>query len=188
MRRPLAGNSVFLSLLVLTLMAGCAAVTDLSPYRLATADDDDVTGDDDDSGDDDDVGDDDDITPCDTSWLVEGDGEVSFTFQIEPLLLTRCDPCHTVQDLGGMRFIAPVRDALVDAPNLLGYGNDMPRVTAGDPEQSYVLHKLMGCDQQDDIWGYYGSYMPPPIGETVPLTTDELLLLYTWILQGAQDN
>lgn len=185
-RRPLYADRVVLTLLLLASLSGCVALTDAVPYRLRADDDD--TVDDDDSGDDD-AGDDDDVTPCDTSWLVEGTTDVSFAFQIEPLLLTRCDPCHTVQDLGGLHMLSPnVWDSLVGAPNLLGYGADMPRVTAGDPEASYALHKLLGCAPQDAIWGYYGSYMPPPVGEAQPLSTDELLLIYTWILQGAPDN
>ena len=191
MRKPLSPVDGLLALSLLCLSAGCVAITDAFPYRLLddddSGDDDDVV-DDDDSGDDDSAGDDDDATPCDTSWLEEVPN-VSLAFQLEPIFLATCDPCHTVQDRGDLQFVAAgVRDVLVDVPNILGYGGDLPRVTPGDPEASYILHKLVRCGPADPTWGYFQSEMPPPIGEVQPMTDAEVGLLYSWILQGAEDN
>jgi len=169
--------------------SGCIELGDLYPYRLF-GDDDDSANDDDDAVDDDDSGDDDDgATPCDVSWLVEAADAVSLAFQIEPLFALNCDPCHTVQDLGGLRMTPGMSyAALVNEPNLLGYGEGMPRVTPGDAQASYLMHKLVGCGSDDPEWGHFQSEMPPPIGETIPLTEQETLLIYSWIQQGAEDN
>jgi len=198
MRRPtLTAGSLLLVLLVL--LGGCIEISELFPYRLANDDDssagdddDDDSGDDDDSSadDDDDSGDDDDDgTPCDTSWLVPGLDPVSLAFEVEPLFSSNCDPCHTVQELGGLRLSPGMSfEALVGVPNVLAWDTDMPRVTPFEPQASYLMHKLVGCDPADKDWGHYQSTMPPPIGETIPLTTEETLVIYTWIVQGAEDN
>ena len=79
-------------------------------------------------------------------------------------------------------------EGLVDVPNLLGWDTDMPRVTPGDPQQSYLMHKLVRCSPQDADWGHFQSTMPPPIGKTELMTDEEISLLWSWIVQGALDN
>jgi hypothetical protein len=182
------------SLALFLLLAGCIEIGDLYPFRLQGDDDDDSAADDDDSavGDDDDsaVGDDDDDgTPCDVSWLEASLDPVSFAFEVEPLFSSNCGPCHTIQDLGGLRMTPGLAwEALVGEPNLLGYGDGMPRVTPFDPQASYLMHKLVRCGADDPEWGHYQSEMPPPIGDTVPLTDPQINLIYSWIVQGAEDN
>ena len=187
---PPTPPSSALLLVLAALLGGCIAITDVYPFRVG-GDDDDSAADDDDSGDDDDDsgGDDDDATPCDTSWLVELPDAVSLAFEIEPVFANNCDPCHTTLELGGLN-VAPGQShaALVDQPNTLDYGPGMPRVTPFDPQASYLMHKIVGCGETDPDWGHFQSEMPPPVGETIPLTEDEVILIYSWIVQGAEDN
>jgi hypothetical protein len=178
----------WLALLGLVPLCACPQVTDRHLFAVLPEP---TPASDDDSSDDDSAPDDDDSTvaPCDDSFLVGHDEAVSLQSDLAPLFASRCQPCHTGQDQGDLTLTAPMaRAELVDVANNLGYGDEMPRVTAGDPQQSYILHKLMQCDREDARWGYLQSPMPPQIGGNEPLSHEELNLIYTWILQGAQDN
>jgi len=178
--------------LFLSSLLGCAQVTDRALFAALdevddddddAADDDDSVGDDDDSG-----GDDDDAAPCDTSFLVEAP-EVSLAGDLEPMFAVHCDPCHTFQELGGMSLLpGQAHGDLVDQPNTLQYGGGMVRVEAGNPEGSYLMHKVIGCEGTDATWGYTQGPMPPTVGETMPLSDEQISQIWSWILQGAQDN
>ena len=167
---------------VLALLAaglqGCPTVTDQAPYGLAVADDDDTV-------------DDDDVTlePCDVSWIVEATETVSLSGTIEPIFFDHCSQCHVFQKRGKLNLTPGASyDELIDVPNLLLYDGDMPRVAPGDPQDSYLIHKLLGCDSQDPKWGYTQGPMPPDIPETIPLTEEKISLIWSWVLQGALDN
>ncbi len=177
-------------LLVLLLLPGCAVVTDLPMFREFILPDDDTVADDDSGGDDDSAGDDDDDTPapCDLSWVVVGTDPVSYSDDVQPLLTDHCAPCHTEQGLGNLFLSTGLSYSnLVDQPNTLAWG-PIDRVEPGSPELSYLVHKLVGCEPTDPVWGYAFTSMPPAFPGVVPLDHEQTSVLWTWITQGALDN
>jgi hypothetical protein len=167
-------------------------VTDQRPYRSISGDgDDDDSLDDDDSADDDDSsGDDDDASSCDTSWLVLSEEPVSLKTDLVPIFVVHCFDCHLLVEQGELSLLAAAAyEELVGVPNTLGYGEAMPRVMAEDPQQSYLIHKILGCEQTDPVWGFMQSDMPPSLlPGTKPLDEAQISLIYSWIVQGAEDN
>ncbi len=179
-----------LIVLLVALAAGCPTVTDNEPYALAVVVDDDDTTDDDD---DDSAPDDDDsaVLICDTDFLEERP-EVSLGDDIEPMFFDHCQKCHVFQKQGQLT-LSPGQSwaELVDVPNslLYGEGDGMPRVTAGDPQQSYLFRKVLGCHNMNPDWGYFQGPMPPEnFAGAVPLSDEQKSLIWSWILQGALDN
>ena len=174
--------------LAVLLGLGCPEITDQLPYAAdATAVDDDDSADDDDSSDDDD-------TPleCDLSWIVESAEEVSLDEDVQPIFDRSCSPCHTQQAVAELR-LSPGTSywQLVGVPNFL-FDNqpwgDAIRVVPGDPQASYLLHKMLGCERTDDTWGYFGGPMPAASAQTIPVTDEQKSLVWSWILQGAANN
>ncbi len=178
---------------LLLLLAGCPEITDQFPFALVeVVDDDDASAgdDDDDSG----PADDDDATAieCDLTWIVESADEVSFDETIQPIFDLHCDPCHTVFGEADLSLVPGLSHGnIVNVPNSipdnLPWG-DQIRIVPSSPEQSYMLHKFLGCESADPVWGYFGAPMPPAIGEVIPLTEEKISLIWSWIVQGAQDN
>jgi hypothetical protein len=107
-----------------------------------------------------------------------------------PIFVVHCFDCHLLVDQGDLSLQPTAAfEELVGVPNTLGYGDSMPRVSAGDPQQSYLMHKIMGCEQTDPDWGFMQSDMPPSLlPGTKPLDEAQKSLIYSWILQGAEDN
>ena len=180
---------------MLLILGGCVVAEGTSPYRsVDPADDDDVSDDDDSgSGDDDDSGsgdDDDSVADCDLSWLVVSKEPVSLQDDLVPIFVGHCFDCHMLVEQGGLSLLAAnAYKELVGVPNSLGYRDSMPRVTAGDPEQSYLLNKILGCDQADPNWGFLQGDMPPSLlPDSIPLTNEQKSLIWSWIEQGAEDN
>jgi len=173
------------------LLAGCPEVTDNAPWPVAAAGDDDDATDDDDAADDDDGADDDDSSaePCDISGIVPTEDPISLSGVIEPIFFEHCIECH-IQQKRGELTLSPGSsyDELVGVVNLLGVREGMLRVTPGDPEASYLMHKIIGCTPGDFWWGYEQSGMPPDLPGQIPLTEDKISLIWSWIEQGALDN
>ena len=162
--------------LMLSLIS-CAQITDRPMY---------ATLDDDDSADDDD--DDTPTSDCDLGWLVPSEKPVSFSTDLLPIFLDHCGDCHTLKGLGKLRLSAvKAYEQLIDVPNLLDY-QQLPRVQPGDPQGSYMMHKIIGCGSSDPVWGYFQAPMPPPVPDAVPLDHEQISLIYSWIVQGAEDN
>ncbi len=193
--------SLCLLLLLCAVLVGCPTATEQRPYRSTVTEDDDDSSDDDDTGDDDDSGaddddsggdddDDDDTSSCDTSWLVLSEDPVSLQDDLVPIFVVHCFDCHMLVDQGKLSLLSgSVYSELVGVPNTLGYGDFMPRVTASDPQQSYLMHKILGCEQTDPDWGFMQSDMPPSLlPGTKPLVDAQKSLIYSWISQGAEDN
>jgi hypothetical protein len=190
---------VFLLLLPL-LCAACARLTERAMYASLGDDDsadDDDSGGDDDSADDDDSGGDDDsagdddtsISDCDLSWLEPTEEPVSFSGDLLVIFLDHCSDCHTLKGLGKLTMTAlEAYDQLVGVPNILGYGEDMARVEPGDPQSSYMIHKIIGCGPADPVWGFFQAPMPPPVPDVTPLEPEQISLIYSWIAQGAENN
>ena len=58
-----------------------------------------------------------------------------------------------------------------------------PRVTPGDPSQSFLVNKVRETREGCGI--FHGRMPPPPLA---PLTEPEIEVLVDWIAQGAHDN
>ena len=108
--------------------------------------------------------------------------EVSFKADLQPLLNAQCVFCHVDGaengglNLGRRKAHASLLAASTEAP--------MPRVTAGNPERSYLIHKLRGTHVEA---GGSGNAMPiydPPR----PFDPAQLELITRWIQAGAPDN
>lgn len=93
---------------------------------------------------------------------------------------TACTQCHNATLLrGGLDLSAGVSYAsLVNVSSREKLG--LMRVTPGDPENSYLIHKLEGRS------GIVGRQMPfsgPPF-----LTNGQILVIKRWIEQGAKND
>jgi hypothetical protein len=93
-----------------------------------------------------------------------------------------CTSCHNAQ---GAPFAARLNltgatayALLVNAPSTGKPG--AIRVIPGDPDNSYLIHKIEGAP------GIVGERMPRTNGPF--LTPGQILIIRTWIRQGAQNN
>ena len=112
-----------------------------------------------------------------------GEKPVSFKDDVQPILNSQCVFCHVTGaengglNLGRRESHASLLSKSTEAPS-------MPRVTPGDPSQSYLVHKLKGT--QLDAGGS-GAQMPlydPP----KPFPAEHLEIIERWIKEGAQKN
>lgn len=107
--------------------------------------------------------------------------QVSFSQEVMPILRTQCAGCHlTGDEPGGMKlYPAAAHQSLVGVPSA---GSPLQRVAAGNPNESYLLHKLQGTHL--DVGGA-GVRMP---FAQAPLPEESLQLIRRWIEEGAQNN
>ncbi len=89
---------------------------------------------------------------------------ICFSDQILPLIQTYCayTGCH---------------DGNSEAMNLTTYSNIMHVVQAGNPNGSTLYNAIIG-----------GGEEPMPPGSKPQLSTNQVILIYTWIQQGAQNT
>jgi hypothetical protein len=139
---------------------------------------------------------------------------VTFTGDVMPIFRRSCNArsCHSshssqagsadlflgpsLRDFDGGTLPPPDTGVLIAvhqellAPSLLA--PSMPRVTPGDPEQSFLMHKLdgtFGCGRIECPWN--PATEVPGCGESQPYTAGELLdldernVIRRWIAQGA---
>jgi hypothetical protein len=106
---------------------------------------------------------------------------VSFSRDIAPILEKRCAVCHlTGDEPGGMALhMQAAYDSLV---NVASKESPLPRISAGDAERSYILHKLNGTHLTVG-----GSGVRMPLG-AAPLDAAFILALTQWIQAGAPRN
>lgn len=112
-----------------------------------------------------------------------GEGEaISFEADLLPVLKTRCAVCHmTGKEPGGMALTPDKAYLDLVSQDALG-APGWQRVAPGDPDASYLMHKLWGSHRSV---GGSGSRMPmhqPPL----PKSVQEQFA--SWILAGAPDN
>jgi hypothetical protein len=93
-----------------------------------------------------------------------------------------CSSCHNAQ---GARFAANLNladgSAYAQLVNVASTGKPGAiRVVPGDPDNSYLIHKIEGTP------GIVGQRMPRTNGPF--LTEGQVLIIRTWIRQGAQNN
>src|SRR5687767_10711380 len=72
----------------------------------------------------------------------ENDAELSYAEDVEPIIVANCS-CHAGSDPAGGLDLSEGNgfDAIVDAP---AAGADLDYVEPGDPQASYLLHKIDG--------------------------------------------
>lgn len=108
---------------------------------------------------------------------------VSFKTDLQPIINAQCVFCHvTGAENGGLNLGRRVSHAALMAAS--SEAPTMPRVTPGNVQKSYLIHKLQGTHL--DVGGS-GARMPmndPPR----PLDAAQLALLVRWIENGAPDN
>jgi hypothetical protein len=117
---------------------------------------------------------------------VPQDGPVSFAQDVEPLLNANCTGggCHTAQNaqptqkrmplVTGQSYASIVNVSSLQLPS-------MDRIEPGQPDRSYLIHKLQGTHQQQ---GGQGQQMP--LGSA--LSQAQIDMLRRWVTQGAQQN
>ena len=112
-----------------------------------------------------------------------GEGEtVSFQADLLPVLKARCAVCHmTGKEPGGMALTPD--NAWPDLVSQDAFGAaGWQRVAPGDPDASYLMHKLWGSHRSV---GGSGSRMPMH-QPALPKSVQEQFA--SWILAGAPDN
>ncbi|MFN9943101.1 MAG: c-type cytochrome domain-containing protein, partial [bacterium] len=96
-----------------------------------------------------------------------------FEQKIRPLLVTRCEGCHssvTGKTSGGL--------ALDTRQGWANGGDNGPAIVPGKPEESLLLQAISYTDPD--------LQMPPP-GKGERLTADEVAAVAAWIKAGAVD-
>jgi mono/diheme cytochrome c family protein len=106
---------------------------------------------------------------------------VSFAADIVPVLKQRCASCHITGGEPGNMSLVP-KNAYANIVNVTAVGAPMPRITPGDPAQSYLLHKISGTQLQAGGIGEQMPFMSPP------LDARQVDLIRQWIAEGAANN
>ena len=118
-----------------------------------------------------------------TSFTVNASGpeEVSFQKDLMPILKRRCAACHITGDEPGKMALVPGKayGFIVDVDAV---AVSMKRIAPGDPQNSYLLHKIQGTHL--DVGGS-GARMPFHQG---PLPNKDISNFRAWIEQGAKNN
>lgn len=108
----------------------------------------------------------------------QSDGKLSYSADIQPLVMEYCAGCH-YSEPAHLPF-ADAYDLLIDVPS--EQLPTMVRVHPGDPEQSYLWHKLVGTHL--DVGGS-GFVMPkPPYAPA--LSEAQIEVFRQWIVDGAK--
>lgn len=112
---------------------------------------------------------------------IEAAERVSFARDIVPVLRSNCATCHlTGEEPGGMKLYPSA--AYKSIVKTQSQESSLLRVTPGDPQASYLMHKLEGTHL--DVGGV-GVQMPFGLP---PLPPEIREAVRRWIAQGAQDN
>lgn len=117
--------------------------------------------------------------------VVSAQEPVSLSRDVQPILDRHCVACHLYESpQGGLLLEAgDTHAATVNVPSTQA---PLPRVAPGDPERSYLVHKLRGTHVQVG-----GSGAPMPFNAETGsngLATDERRVIEAWIRAGAPDN
>jgi hypothetical protein len=95
---------------------------------------------------------------------------------IQPIWNYHCLLCHIDGGFGGGLVLVDARETLLT--QLSGQAAGMPLVDPGEPETSYLWHKL--SDTHEEVGGW-GESMPYEMS----LPPDELAFVRAWIAGGA---
>ncbi len=110
---------------------------------------------------------------------VSEEGGPSYTADVEPIVLTKCVGCHTVEKPKNPLALdqGTGYGKLVEQPSRLE--PDKVLVVPGDPGASYLWQKLMHTTKE-------GKGMPRSMFGARKLAEDELAVFRTWIETGAR--
>jgi hypothetical protein len=106
---------------------------------------------------------------------------VSFKRDVLPILQENCVMCHQDSLPMGALDLMP-RIAYAALVGVRSSEIKMLRVAPGNPEQSYLFHKIAGSNA---LIGGNGNSMP--LGQP-PLSKEDVGIVGRWIAQGAKDN
>ncbi len=116
--------------------------------------------------------------------LVSGVDQVTLSGDVQPIFTGRCalSGCHvgTNPQLGQNLSVGQTFASVVNVPAV--ELSTMSRVTPGQPDNSYLVHKVQGTHVNVG-----GSGFQMPLGRS-PLTQTEIDLIRAWIEAGAQPN
>jgi hypothetical protein len=118
---------------------------------------------------------------------------VSFSADVQPILTENCVGCHGGDTpAAGMNLAAgqafantvDVRAVQTDTSTLLD------RIEPGNPEASYLIHKIQGTQTASPTIRGRGQRMPLgcPTAERRCLTAEEIQLIRQWVVEGALNN
>lgn len=120
-------------------------------------------------------------TGDETGTPTTGGGEAVTYAEIQAIWDSKCvNACHTPG--GSASTNGPILDAGVSHANIVdkqAVTAALPLITSGDPDASYLWHKINGT--QTDVGGG-GSKMPIGLGLDEPT----LALIEQWIVEGAK--
>lgn len=121
------------------------------------------------------------IALCSQAGGGSATASVSFDKDLMPTLKRRCAACHITGDEPGKMALVPGKayDYLVNVDSV---ETDLKRVEPGEPDKSYLIHKLQGTHL--DVGGN-GVRMPFHQG---PLPQKMIDKFRQWIAEGAQNN
>lgn len=128
------------------------------------------------------------LTACDSaSTSPPAQTAVSFSQSVQPIFTTRCGNCHGGQPQGRPMSLA-AGQALANTVNVRALQTDtstlMDRIEPGNPDASYLVHKLQGSHTSPTVRGS-GSRMPL---SPTPLSDADIQLIRQWITEGAANN
>jgi len=124
-----------------------------------------------------------------SSLAVPADGtaaaqSVGFAEDVQPILDTHCVVCHQYGvEQAGLNL--EDGDAYANLVNVKSTQSQLPRVTPGKVQESYLAHKLRGTHGEV---GGSGVRMPLSAGGGSGMSAEEDELVTSWIEQGALDN
>jgi hypothetical protein len=121
-----------------------------------------------------------------------GGGALSYKTDIEPIIVTKCTPCHVTASDGqlslkmGAGYAALVTNgaAKTDLNCKLLNAANKKRVIAGDPDHSYLWIKINNTDAMLSAQ-MCGPSMPELKNGATPLTADQKTKIHDWIMGGA---
>lgn len=114
---------------------------------------------------------------------------VSFSADVQPVVTAKCVGCHDDTDPpGGLNLLAGAAYAgLVNVQAVQDTAAPiLDRIEPGDPEASFLIHKIQGTHTAA---GGRGGRMPAGCpGSRACLTPEEIQLIRQWVVEGALNN
>ena len=118
---------------------------------------------------------------------------VSFSADVQPIFTASCIGCHDDTPPASLPLVASVAyDTIVDVAAVQDTLDPiLDRIEPGDPEASFLIHKIQGT--QTAVGGE-GAGARMPFSCPVPdpprpcLTPEEIQLIRQWVVEGALNN